>query len=376
MHILIAPNAFKNALSATDAAAYIREGLEKSRLHCKSNIFPIGDGGDGTGALLIEKTNAALISATVTDPLGRKINACFGFTDDGTAIIELADTSGLRLINPNELDPLHASSRGAGELIKIALDKNAKRILLCIGGSATIDGGVGILKALGIRFLDSSGNELQLIPESLSQLAKTDSSQLDPRIKETPLFILCDVQNRLLGEKGAAAVFAPQKGARKKDVETLEAALQRLRDVALDQTGRDMALLPHGGAAGGIAAGMAVFLNAQLVNGIDYFLDYTHFDKALQDADIVITGEGSIDDQTLEGKAPFGVALRTKKKGIPVIALAGKIPLAPDDRLLEYFNILLAIGNEPVDIETALKQTGKNLLRTARALGDLLAMKT
>jgi len=229
---------------------------------------------------------------------------------------------------------------------------------------------------LGIRFLDSSGNELQQIPESLSQLAKTDSSQLDSRIKETPLIILCDVQNRLLGEKGAAAVFAPQKGAGEKDIEKLEASLQRLRDVAMEQTGKDMALLPHGGAAGGIAAGLAVFLDAQLVNGIDYFLDYTHFDKALQEADMLITGEGSIDDQTLEGKAPFGVALRAKKKGIPVIALAGKIPLAPDDRLLEYFNILLAIGNEPVDIETALKQTGKNLLRTARSLGDLLASNT
>ena len=376
MHILIAPNAFKNALAATDAAAHIHEGLEKSSLECSSTIFPVGDGGDGTGALLIEKTNAALISANVTDPLGRKINASFGFADDGTAIIELADASGLRLINPNELDPLHASSYGTGELIKMALDKNAKRILLCIGGSATIDGGVGILQALGIRFLDSSGNELQQIPESLSQLAKTDSSQLDSRIKETPLIILCDVQNRLLGEKGAAAVFGPQKGAGEKDIEKLEASLQRLRDVALEQIGKDMALLTHGGAAGGIAAGLSVFLNAQLVHGIDYFLDYTHFDKALQEADMLITGEGSIDDQTLEGKAPFGVALRAKKKGIPVIALAGKIPLAPDDRLLEYFNILLAIGNEPVDIETALKQTGKNLLRTARSLGDLLASNT
>lgn len=373
MHILVAPNAFKNALSATDAARYIHEGLEKSSLQCNSTIFPVGDGGDGTGELLIEKTNAALISAMVTDPLGRKINASFGLTDDGTAIIELANTSGLRLVNPNELDPLHASSRGVGELIKIALDKNAKRILLCIGGSATIDGGVGILQALGIQFLDSSGNELQQIPESLSQLAKTDSSQLDSRIKETPLIILCDVQNALLGEKGAAAVFAQQKGAGKKEIKKLEAALQRLRDVEWEQTRKNMALLPHGGAAGGIAAGLAVFLNAQLVNGIDYFLDYTHFDQALQQADIVITGEGSIDEQTLNGKAPFGVALRAKKKGIPVIGLAGKIPLSPDDSLHEYFNILLAIGNEPVDIKTALKQTDKNLVRTAKALGDLLA---
>jgi glycerate 2-kinase len=377
MHILIAPNAFKNALSASDVARFIHEGLEKSSLQFTSTIFPVGDGGDGTGRLLIEKTNASLISATVSDPLGRKINVSFGLSQDGsTAIIELADASGLRLLKPGELNPLHASTYGTGELMKIAMDKNVNRILLCIGGSATIDGGTGILRALGIRFLDNKGNELENLPESLAQLETIDSSYLDHRIKETEIIICCDVKNTLLGDKGAAAVFGPQKGATPGDILKLENCLTRLRDVALRRTKKDMAALLHGGASGGVAAGLAVFLDARLVNGIDYFLDYTHFDKALQKADLVITGEGSIDEQTLQGKAPFGVAMGAKKKGIPVIGLAGKIPFTTDATLQKYFDILLTINNEPVEMETALQHTPDNLVRTAKAIGDLLALPT
>jgi glycerate kinase len=376
MHVLIAPNAFKNALSAADAARYIHEGLEKSSLQFTSTIFPVGDGGDGTGRLLIEKTNASLISANVSDPLGRKINASFGLSQDGsTAIIELANASGLRLMKPGELSPLHASSFGAGELMKIAMDKKANCILLCIGGSATIDGGTGILRALGIRFLDSKGYVLENMPESLAQLETIDSSHLDDRIKETEIILCCDVKNTLLGDKGAAAVFGPQKGATPGDISKLENCLTRLRDVTFRKTKKDMATLLHGGASGGVAAGLAVFLEASLVNGIDYFLDYTDFDSALQNADLVITGEGSIDEQTLQGKAPFGVAMRAKKKGIPVIGLAGKVPLAADAMLQQYFDILLAINNEPVEMEIALKHTPDNLVRTAKAIGDLLALK-
>jgi glycerate kinase len=375
MHILVATNAFKNALSASDAARYVCEGLAGSKLQCTAAVFPVGDGGDGTGALLIEKAQASLISAMVRNPLGRKISASFGLTGDGTAIIELADTCGLRLMKPDELNPMHASTQGAGELIKVALDRNAKRILFCIGGSCTTDGGAGILQALGIRFLNRNGKELQGIPESLLQLESIDSSLLDRRMKQTELIILCDVQNTLLGKDGAAFVFGPQKGAGKNDVEKLEACLAKLRDIALHHSGKDMAALPHGGAAGGVAAGLAVFLNARLVKGIDYFLDYTRFDEALQNADLVITGEGSIDEQTLQGKAPLGVALRAKKKGIPVIGLAGKIPLAQGGMLQEYFDILLSINNEPLDLSTALSNTSRNLVRAARAVGDLLALK-
>lgn len=375
MHILIAPNAFKNALSASDAAKFILEGLKMSKLKFTSTAHPVADGGDGTGELLIKKANALLINAIVSDPLGRKINASFGLTNDGTAIIELADTCGLRLMKPSELKPLEMATNGAGELVKIALDKKAKCILFCIGGSCTTDGGTGILQALGMRFLNRNGNELKKLPECLTQLEAIDSSRLDARIKETELIILCDVRNTLLGKKGAAAIFGPQKGADQNDVKKLEACLERLRDVALYNTGKDMAALQHGGAAGGVAAGLAVFLNARLVSGADYFLSYTRFAESLQNANLVITGEGSIDDQTLQGKAPFAVAISAKVKGIPVIALAGKISLMPDYKLHGHFEIMMPIGNEPVEIETALENTSQNLMRTAKVLGDLLALK-
>ncbi|HLK27289.1 MAG TPA: glycerate kinase [Puia sp.] len=375
MHILIAPNAFKNALSADDAAKYIHEGLSKSKLKFTAENFPVGDGGDGTGKLLIQKSNARVINIYVKDPLGRKINASFGLTDDYTAIIELADVAGLKLMKPDELDPLHASTSGAGELIIDALNKKAKRILLCIGGSCTVDGGIGILQSLGIKFLDKKNQGLTGMPESLSHLEKIDTSQLDSRIKETELIILCDVENNLLGKNGAAVVFGPQKGASSNDIEKLEACLARFRDVAFHHTGKDMNALKHGGAAGGVAAGLATFTGAKLVNGIDYFIDFTHFEESLKKADIVITGEGSIDEQTLHGKAPFGVAVRAKKENISVIGFAGKIALEPEDKLKTYFDVLLPINNELAEISVALKNTSVNLVRTANALGDLLVLK-
>jgi glycerate 2-kinase len=375
MNILIAPNAFKNAVSASAAAECIGEGLQQSRLGGLHSLFPVGDGGDGTGSLLIENARGTRMNALVSDPLGRPVRASFGLTGDSTAIIELADTSGLRLLRPGEMDPLHASTRGAGELIKVVLDKKVNRIILCIGGSGTIDGGTGLLQGLGIRFLDSLGNELKDMPESLTGLVRIDFSGLDKRIRETELILLCDVENTLLGKQGAAAVFGPQKGATEKNIEKLDACLSQLRKVVFDQLGKDMATLRHGGAAGGVAAGLAAILGARLVNGIDYFLDYTFFDKALGLADLVITGEGSIDNQTLQGKGPFGVARRAKEKGIPVIGLAGKVPLSPEDPLRKYFDILLPIGNRPLEMTAALRDTSKNLIRTARALGDLLTLR-
>jgi len=237
-------------------------------------------------------------------------------------VIEMAEISGLKLLQDHERDPLHTTSLGTGELIRKALDKGTRKIILCIGGSATVDGGCGILQALGIRFLDKSGKELTDLPQNLTLLESIDTSALDKRIRDTELIILCDVNNFLLGDQGAAAVFGPQKGASVSDLTHLEKALGKFRDVTIRQKGQDMQLIPHGGAAGGTAAGLQVYLEATLVNGIEYFLDLTNFDKVLSQADLVITGEGSIDLQTLEGKGPFGIARRAKQKNIPVIGLA------------------------------------------------------
>ncbi len=375
MHILISPNAFKHSLTAEEAASAIRKGLMQSKLDCTCECFPIGDGGDGTAKLIIKKCGGYHISAEVHDALGRKINASFGLIDKGkTAVIEMADASGIRLLQPEELNPLHATSYGTGEQIKSALDKGTEKIIIGMGGSATVDGGAGMLKALGVRFLGSNGVELVNLPASLTELVSVDLMGLDKRIRETEVIVLCDVDNMLLGKQGAAAIFGPQKGASVEDVHKLDAALSKLAEVTLQQTGKNISEIKYGGTAGGAAAGLYAFLDAKLVNGIDYFLQLTGFDKALENSDLVITGEGSIDEQTLQGKGPFGVAYCAKLKGLPVIGLAGKVPLERNVNLQKYFDVLLPIGHQPFDLQTALVSTADNLIRTAGELGDLLAI--
>ncbi|MEO8112003.1 MAG: glycerate kinase [Ginsengibacter sp.] len=376
MHILIAPNAFKNSLDASAVAAAIAEGLQQSKLNCTFKCFPIGDGGDGTAALIVKKHDGIPHKIKAHDALGRKIDSSFGLIDEGnTAVIELADASGIKFLKPDELNPLHATTFGTGELIKHALDKGVSKIIMCIGGSATVDGGTGILEALGVRFLNDKNEVLKNLPEGLINLAAIDLSTFDKRILNCELIILCDVKNKLLGENGAPKIFGPQKGASDEDVNKLEKALTKFSDVALIQTGLDMSTIEHGGASGGVAAGLATFCNAKLVDGIDYFLALTSFDEALQKADLVITGEGSIDAQTLEGKGPYGVALRAKEKNIPVIGIAGKVPLNSEKDLQKYFDALLSINNEPAEMSEAIKNTKDNLIRTAKAIGDLLSIQ-
>jgi glycerate kinase len=373
MHILIAPNAFKNSLGAGAAAEAIEEGLKQSNLQCTTQCFPIGDGGDGTGSLITKACKGIFITETVHDPLGKLINALMGLIDDGqTAVIEMAAASGLNLLDEDELNPLQATSFGTGELIVKALDRGVKKILLCVGGSATVDGGCGILQALGVQFLNKEGNPLEGMPESLINLASINTSGLDKRIHECECVILCDVANPLLGEKGSANIFGPQKGATPAMVFQLEASLMQFNRIIKQSTGIDIGQLIHGGAAGGVAAGLHALLNARLVNGIDYFLDITGFDAALQNADLLITGEGSIDPQTLDGKAPYGVAMQAKKKNIPVFALAGKLPVQIPEELNSCFDKITGINEEPVDLTAAIKSTQKNLLRTGIRIGNNL----
>lgn len=376
MHILISPNAFKNSLNAEDAAQAISEGLLQSNLECTYELFPIGDGGDGTGNLIIKKCGGLLKMTEVHDPLGRSIQTTFGLIEVGkTAIIEMANASGLSLLSHDELNPLHANSFGTGEQIRIALDNGATKIIIGMGGSATVDGGTGILHALGIRFLDAAGENLSDLPENLTQLSHIDTTGLDQRIFDCEVIVLCDVNNFLLGELGSAAVFGPQKGASAEAVMKLEASLSRLAEVILCQTGEDISVIKYGGTAGGAAAGLYAFLNAKLVNGIDYYLQLTNFDDSLQRADLVITGEGSIDEQTLQGKGPFGVAYKAKQKNLPVIALAGKVPPIKDINLQKYFDVLMPIGHGCFDMKTALASTSDNLIRTSREIGNLLSLQ-
>jgi glycerate kinase len=374
MHILIAPNAFKNSLTAAEAAKAIEDGLLQSKLNCTCECFAIGDGGDGTAELLVKKSKGKIIQAEAHDPSGKKITAAFGLIDKNkTAVIEMAAASGLSLLKHDQLNPLQASSSGTGELIKLALDIGVTKIIIAMGGSATVDGGCGILSILGIQFLNNKGERL-LKPADFNKLYKIDVTELDERILQCEVVVLCDVDNKLLGENGAAAVFGPQKGATPKGVKKLEAALTTLAAIAFQQTGKDMTTIKYGGTAGGAAAGLYAFINAKLVNGIDYYLQITNFDEALQKSNIVITGEGSIDNQTLQGKGPFGVAKRAKQKEKHVIGIAGRVPLKPGKELRKYFDVLLSIGHEPFDIKTALHLTNQNLKRSSMELGNLLAV--
>jgi glycerate kinase len=334
MRILIAPNAFKNSLNANEVTSAIARGLERSSLD-----FP------------------------------------FGIIRDGrTAVIEMADASGMRLLTVNELDPLQASSVGTGELIRAALDSGVREIILCVGGSATVDGGAGLLQALGVRFVDSAGRSLLALPAALVDIEAIDLSELDIRTHDCAFTVLCDVDNPILGEAGAARVFGPQKGATPAAVDRLEAALSRWCEVLRRQTEQDVATLAHGGAAGGVAAGLKAVLKARLVGGIEYFLDVTDFNRALQSSDLVITGEGSIDEQTLQCKAPYGVAMRAKALGVPVVALAGQVPLEPGPTLRQCFDVLLPIGSGPCSVSVAIRRTGENLTRTAWELRNALAL--
>ncbi|HZE82891.1 MAG TPA: glycerate kinase, partial [Puia sp.] len=252
--------------------------------------------------------------------------------------------------------------------------RGVSKIIVGLGGSATVDGGTGILGALGIRFLDAAGKDLGGLPASLVDLARIDDTGLDPRIRQVELTMLCDVDNKLLGGQGSAAVFGPQKGASADDVNKLEAALAKFSAIAMQEKGSNMSELVSGGAAGGAAAGLHLFLGARLAGGIDHFLHLTHFNEALQHSDLVITGEGSIDEQTLQGKGPFGVAVSAKAHGLPVIGLAGRLPLENNTSLSKYFDVLLAIGNEPSGLVAALQSTASNLKRTAQEIGNLLAI--
>jgi len=374
-HIIISPNAFKHSLTADEAAQAISTGLKNSKLKCKTTLFPIGDGGDGTCRLIHEKLRGQLKHVNVSDPLGRKIKTSYSLINKGkTAVIEMADASGIHLLKSEERNPLKATSIGTGELLLHALDQGVRQFIIGMGGSATVDGGCGILYALGVKFLDRKKNELKPIPNELKHMEYVDISGLDERLKYCEIKILCDVDNFLLGDQGAAAIFGPQKGASEKDVKTLDQFLQKFNAIVKGNIDKDMATLVSGGTAGGAAASMHAFANAELVNGINYFLKITHFENEIKKADWLITGEGSLDEQTLSGKGPYGVAILAKKQHIKTIAFAGKIPLNPSKELLDLFPILVPINNEAGSLENALKNTSKNLQRTAEMIGNIIAL--
>lgn len=375
MQMLIAPNAFKNCMKAMEVAEKIAAGFEASRLRCECTLLPIADGGDGTRALLSQNQACEIIYVEVQGPLGKPLKSCFSFLPvSRTAIIELAEVSGIQHLSHCELNPFRANSFGTGALIRMALDKGAKKIILGLGGSASIDAGAGLLSALGFRFMNNQGESLPAYPEALLELAYIDTTKSDPRLAHTEILVICDVDNKLSGPQGAIQMFGPQKGIRPSDVPLFEIFFQRMRQAILNFNGRDINEIKHGGAAGGVAASLQAILNAHLKEGADYFLELVNFDDALRKSNFLITGEGSIDEQTLKGKGPVGAASRAKKMNVPVLGLAGKLPLKLSGDFFEYFDALWAIGNEPSSLQSAYESTGDNLFRTAYSIGNLMAL--
>ncbi|WP_310608826.1 glycerate 3-kinase [Buttiauxella brennerae] len=324
MKIVIAPDSFKESLSAERTALAIKKGFEEIFPQAQYLCLPIADGGEGTVDAMIAATRGQRITLTVTGPMGTPVEAFYGVTGDGrTTIIEMAAASGLMLVEPDLRNPLNATSFGTGELIKHALDAGIRHIILGIGGSATVDGGIGMAQALGVHFYDHQGYELPAGGGGLTSLARIDQQQLDPRVKDCHFEIACDVDNPLTGPRGAAAVFGPQKGATPEMVIQLDDGLAKLADILKQQTGRDIHSIIGGGAAGGMGVAAHIFLGGELKTGIDIIMNAVNLEQALEDADLVITGEGRIDSQTVGGKAPIGVARVAQRLGVPVIGMAG-----------------------------------------------------
>ncbi|WP_028297828.1 glycerate kinase [Olivibacter sitiensis] len=373
--ILVAPNAFKHSLDALAAARAIGEGLELGGYRGELSYCPIGDGGDGTVALLLRQLGAEQVPKTVTGPLAEPVRASYGLVrQKKIALIEMSDASGIKLLKDEDRDPMKATSYGTGELILEALDQGVEEIIIGMGGSATVDGGCGILAALGARFYDKQGNLLDACPASLQLLAKVDLYGLDKRLQNVRIVVLCDVTNKLLGTSGAAAVFGPQKGASEEQIKTLDVFLGQLAMQIRQVTGRDMAAVDAGGVAGGAAGGLYAALDAQLKSGIAHFMELTGLEDALKKADMLITGEGSLDRQTLGGKGPYGLALKAKEMGKPVIAIAGKVPLDYDADMHDVFDVVLPICHEPMHLADALKVTRQNLIRTGVVIARFLSI--
>ena len=367
MKIVICPDSFKESLPASAAAQAIAEGVREVWPDADCVCLPLADGGEGTLDALVSATGGQLLTRWVQGPLGAPVNARFAVLGDGkTALIEMAEAAGLPLLSPAQRDPLRTSTYGVGELIAAALDLGVTRILLGLGGSATQDGGAGMLQALGARLLDAQGQPLPPGGAALGQLAQLHLDGLDPRLARVTVEVACDVDHPLCGPRGSSAVFAPQKGADAAAVALLDAALAHWGAQLAQATGRQVAELPGAGAAGGMgAAALAVFA-ARLRPGIDWVMDALDFNAALHGADWVISGEGRADGQSAGGKVISGVARRAQAAGVPLLVLAGSLGDGYQALYPLGVRAILPIVPGPVSLAQALDGAAENLRRTAR----------
>lgn len=374
MKIVIAPNSFKGSLDAFEVARAIERGLLNSQLNVTCDLFPIADGGDHTLEVFHNWIGGDMNIKKVTGPLGDEVEAAWlHIKKNKTAVIEMARSSGISLVRDGRLNPLKANSIGTGELILDAVNNGAQKIILGLGGSATVDGGLGILQSFGADLYDSSGEKIPISTNPLIGLDHISIENIDQRLKQIEFQILCDVENPLLGQNGAAHIFGPQKGANSQGVEILEKSMKRFNEILAQKTGLDFSQLPGAGAAGGIAVALMSFFNTSIVSGVDFILEKMNFEESVKDASYLITAEGKVDSQTLHGKGPLGVADKAKMHNIPTIILAGKADEI--DQLNHGFDAVFAITNGPMSLDNAMNRTAIDLEETARQIGNLLATK-
>jgi glycerate kinase len=374
MKIVLAPQEFKGSLTAHAAAEAMAAGVRRASPEAQLDGIPMADGGPGLVEALVAARRGELRSARVRDPIGRWIEAVYGLIDAGrTAVIEMAAASGISRLRPDELDPLHATTLGTGDLIRAALDAGAQEVIIGIGGSATTDGGAGMAQALGVRLLDAKGHGLATGGAALAQLARIDSSGLDPRLRELRILAACDVTNTLCGPEGAAAVYGPQKGATAAMVIELDRALRHFAEVVRRDLGTELLALPGAGAAGGLGAGLVAFLGAELQPGFPLVAHAARLSQRIHGADLVLTGEGRIDNQTPLGKTVAGVAGIAREQGVPVIALAGSLGPGHEHFLDLGLAAVFSIVPGPISLPEAEANAGRFVAeRTESILRTLL----
>jgi len=376
MNVLLCPDSFKDALSAQDAAAAMARGVKRAIPSAQVRACPLADGGEGSLDALIAATGAERRQLDVHDALGRPRKATWGWlSDQRTAFIELAEASGLQHLTADERNALHTSTFGVGELLLAALDQGAEKALLLLGGSATNDGGAGMLQALGARFLDQNDKPLPPGGAALSQLTRLTLDGLDPRLAGLALEAAVDVDNPLLGVRGATAVFGPQKGASPEEVEQLDRALDHFADISAQVLGEDYRTLPGAGAAGGMGFAAKAFLNATLKPGIEMIMQQADMATLLANADLVITGEGRLDGQSLAGKTPIGVSRAAKRLNKPVIVLAGSLGDGWQACFDEGVTAAFALADGPMTLADALPRTAELLEARCENLLRLWAHK-
>lgn len=358
MNILVAPDSFKGSLTAIEVAENIKKGIKRADSEIKVKLLPMADGGEGTVRSLVDATKGEIIKEEVLGPLGNKVQAFYGLLGDNkTAVIEMAAASGLPLVPERKRNPLKTTTYGTGQLIASALDQGVEKIIIGIGGSATNDAGVGMAQALGAQILDAAGNQIGFGGGSLDQIAKIDLANLDPRLKKVEILTACDVDNPLFGKNGAAYIYAPQKGADSKMVKKLDQNLQYFNQKLIEELGKNINKIPGAGAAGGLGAGLLAFLEANLKAGIEIILELLDFESHLEGIDLVITGEGKLDAQSINGKVPVGVAHSAAKKEIPVIVIAGSLGPKADKILAEGVSSYFSIIKEPALLSEIIDQT-------------------